>query len=153
MEFVELVSDAIFGYDPKGPGLGILPFNGIHKEWFDAGEHGAFFATLHDSDNEVTIGVLRFSGDFIDFHRLAECFHKSYHGNRIIDGHALGTYKIGFKFGKSDFMGTPPKYDGKREAFTDANMSDCTLYQNNPYRPVLVICHYDHRIACKDEFI
>jgi hypothetical protein len=66
-----------FGYDPKGPGLAIFPFNRIHKEWFDAGEHDAFFATLHDSDNEVTIGVLHFSGDFNDFHRLAECFHKS----------------------------------------------------------------------------
>jgi hypothetical protein len=142
-----------FGYDPKGPGLVIFPYNGLHKEWFDAGKHGAFFSTLHDSDNEVTIGILCFSGDFVDFHRLAEVFHLSYQGNRIIDGHALGTFKVGFKFGKSDFMGTPPKYDGKRETFQDANTSDCTLYRNNPYRPILVICHYDHRIACKDEFI
>jgi hypothetical protein len=150
-------------FNPKGPGLVTFPhYKGTYSEWFKTHGHVATFLNVHDSDDEVNIGILRYSGDFVDLDRLLSKFHDSYRGKKIIDKNLLGIYRVGFKIDHSDLLGKEKWEKGRRKKskiglpslFADANLSACySHYRNNHLRPIQVWCHTTHAFPCKEELI
>lgn len=107
---------------------------------------------LQESDDEVLLGFLRFTGYFIDTKRLTECFHQSYQGrSTIVDGNAHGRFNMCFTTG----FFPPLKYLNNEKWVpinTDqGNMTCCTVTRPKAQIPVLVYAHKAHAQACKEK--
>ena len=73
-------------------------FPGAHKAWLDSHQHASYPHMIHESDDEVEIGIFVWSADFIDLdHHLLKCIHKSYVSPATIPGASWDKLHIGLK--------------------------------------------------------
>ena len=71
-------------------------YPGAHKAWLDSYQHASFLHTIHESDNEIEIGIFVWSIDFIiDLDRLLKCIHPSYVSPATIPGASWDKLHIG----------------------------------------------------------
>ena len=141
-----------FSYGTQGPGINNFPnYNGTHQAWFTENKHSANLHCLHDSEYEINLGYLRFTGPFLDLTRIQASFHEAYKGHSTVIGdNALGTFKMGLQVKnilKPDNVKKPDPLP------TDINTSLCTAFPNQAHRPIAVICDQKHAHACKNKLM
>ena len=66
----------------------------------------------------------------------------------MVDGNMVGIFKIGLKTGYQKVLGK--QGDISRAPFPEANLSACSVYRVNPWKPMTVYCHRAHAELCKD---
>jgi hypothetical protein len=118
--------------------------DGMHKAWFSDGDHMTWPHAIHDADDEIDIGILTWSGSFLDPARIIRSINKTYtdpDGNQT----HWQPYSLGLQL-KYNRSLEAPRDDPDRTNWYGA---DCPA----PHRPFTVYCSAPHAHQVKDILI